>query len=88
MKATRTRSTIWLERVQDIVEVNYVPVSGGASAPPLKEGDAVKVRQIVKGGREKLWSGVIASLSAPASLGGNTVKPDATCLLGNENRMQ
>ena len=60
---------------QDIVEVNNVPVSGGV--PPLKEGDAVKVRQIVKGGREKIWSGVIASFSAPASPGGNTVKPDA-----------
>ena len=65
----------WLELVQDIVEVNNVLVSGGA--PPLKEGDAVKVRQIVKGGREKIWSGVIASLSAPASPGGNTVKPNA-----------
>ena len=74
----------WLERAQDIVEVNNVPVSGGA--PPLKEGDAVKVRQIVKGGREKIWSGVI--FLHPHLLEGIRLSPMHRVLLGSENRMQ
>ena len=48
----------WLERLQDIVEVNGRQISELLCPSSFKEGDAVKVRQLVKGGRVKFWNGV------------------------------
>ena len=53
-------SKVWLERLQDIVEVNGWQISE-LLCPSFKEGHAVKVRQLVKGGRVKLWKGVVVS---------------------------
>ena len=52
---------VWLERLQDIVEVNGRQISEPLCPSSFKEGDAVKVRQLVKGGRVKLWNGVVVS---------------------------
>ena len=50
---------VWLERLQDIVEVNERQISEPFCPSAFKEGDAVKVCQIVKGGCVKLWNGVV-----------------------------
>ena len=48
---------VWLELVEDIVEVNEELLSESILPSALKEGDAVKVRQHSKGGHhKKLWS--------------------------------
>ena len=52
---------VWLERLQDIVEVNGRQISEPLCPSSFKEGGAVKVRQLVKGGRVKLWNGVVVS---------------------------
>ena len=52
---------VWLECLQDIVEVNGQQISEPLFPSSLKEGDAVKVRQLVKGGCVKLWNGVVVS---------------------------
>ena len=52
---------VWLERLQDIVEVNGWQISEPLRPSSFKEGDAVKVCQLVKGGRVKLWNGVVVS---------------------------
>ena len=52
---------VWLERLQDIVEVNGRQISEPLCPSSFKEGDAVKVRQLVKGGRVKLRNGVVVS---------------------------
>ena len=45
----------------DIAEVNGRQISEPLCPSSFKEGDAVKVRQLVKGGRVKLWNGVVVS---------------------------
>ena len=50
---------VWLECLQDIVEVNARQISEPLCPSSFKEGDAVKVRQLVKGGRVKLWNGIV-----------------------------
>ena len=50
---------VWLERLQDIIEVNGRQIPEPLCPSAFKEGDAVKVRQLVKGGRVKLWNGVV-----------------------------
>ena len=52
---------VWLERLQDVVEVNGRQISEPLCPSSFREGDAVKVRQLVKGGRVKLWNGVVVS---------------------------
>ena len=50
---------VWLERLQDIIEVNGRQISEPLCPLAFKEGDAVKVRHLVKGARVKLWNGVV-----------------------------
>ena len=50
----RYNGKVWLERLQDIVEVNGRQISEPL-CPSSFKGDAVKVRQLVKVGRVKLW---------------------------------
>ena len=63
---------VWLERLQDIVEVNGRQISEPLCPSSFKEGDAVKVRQLVKGGRVKLWNGVVVSSPQEERLAFNT----------------
>ena len=55
----RYNDKAWLERLQDIVEVNGRQISELLCPSSFKEGDAVKVQQLVKGGLVKLWNGVV-----------------------------
>ena len=50
---------VWLEHLQDIVEVSGRQISEPLCPSSFKEGDAVKVHQLVKGGCVKLWNGVV-----------------------------
>lgn len=57
---------VWLEPVQDIVEVNEEQVFEPILPSAFKEGDVVKVRQHAKGGGHlKLWSGVVTWSKSP-----------------------
>ena len=68
----RYDSKVWLERLQDIVEVNGRQISEPLCPSSFKEGDAVKVRQLVKGGRVKIWNGIVVSSPQEERLTFNT----------------
>ena len=65
----RYNGKVWLERLQDIVEVNGWQISEPLCPSSFKEGDAVKVRQLVKVGRVKLWNGVVVSSPQEKTIG-------------------
>ena len=60
---------VWLEHLQ---EVNGRQISEPLCPSSFKEGDAVKVRQLVKGGRVKLWNGIVVSSPQEERLTFNT----------------
>ena len=60
-ESKRYDGKVWLERLQDIIELNGAPVTADddITRSSLKTGDSVKVRQVWKNGREKIWSGFV-----------------------------
>ena len=80
---------VWLERLQDIIEVNGRQISEPLCPSSFKEGDAVKVRQLVKGGRVKLWNGVVVSSPQEERSAFNTTpKPGQRSLSTKTSRKQ
>ena len=57
---------VWLEPVEDILQVNGEQLSEPILPSAVKEGDAVKVCQHSKGGcPKKLWIGVVSWNRSP-----------------------
>ena len=66
---------VWLERLQDIVEVNGRQISEPLCPSAFKEEEAVKVRQLVKGEHVELWNGVVRSPQEERSAFNTTPRP-------------